>query len=272
MPILKEKVILNNGIEMPRLALGTWFMENDERTVNAVRTAIDIGYRHIDTAQSYKNEQSIGIGIEESKVQRENIFVTSKVDAEIKDYKSAINSVNLTLSNMGLDYLDMMVIHNPQPWTKSLNPSERFFSGNLQVWQALIDSMNEGKVHSIGVSNFTKDDLKNIIDNSEVVPAVNQIAVKVGDVPTDLITYDRENDILTEAYSVVPHGILLSHPEIQQLADKYHVSVSQLCIRFVWQFGLPLWRKSTSKEHIEQNAKIDFEISDSDMNYLKDLK
>lgn len=268
MLITEETMTLNNGIEMPKMALGTWFMDENNRTSNAVKTAINYGYRHIDTAQSYENERSIGIGIRESDVSRKNIFVTSKIDEKIKDYKTAINSVDQTLDKMELDYLDMMLIHNPQPWTEILNPDERFFDGNLEVWRALINLMNEGKICSIGVSNFKKIDLKNILDNSQVKPSVNQTAISIDNVPKELINYDNENKILTEAYSVVPRKILLSHPEIQTIADKYHVSVSLLCIRFVWQLGLPLWRKSSSVEHIKQNTDIDFKISDLDMNRL----
>lgn len=268
MLITKETITLNNGIEMPKMALGTWFMSDDNKTSSAVKTAINYGYRHIDTAQSYKNERSVGIGIKESGISRENMFVTSKIDAEIKDYKTAVNSIDQTLDKTGLDYLDLMLIHNPQPWTKVLNPDERFFDGNLEVWRALTNAMTEGKVRSIGVSNFTSIDLKNIIDNSQIRPSVNQAAINIGNIPKELIDYDNENNILTEAYSVVPHRILLSHPEIQEIADKYHISFSQLCIRFIWQLGLPLWRKSSSAEHIKQNIDINFKISDFDMNRL----
>lgn len=268
MLITKETMTLNNGIKMPKMALGTWFMSDDNKTSSAVKTAINYGYRHIDTAQSYKNERSVGIGIKESGILRENMFVTSKIDAEIKDYKTAMNSIDQTLDKMGLDYLDLMLIHNPQPWTKVLNPDERFFDGNLEVWRALTNAMTEGKVRSIGVSNFTSIDLKNIIDNSQIRPSVNQAAINIGNMPKELIDYDNENNILTEAYSVVPHGILLNHPEIQEIADKYHISISQLCIRFIWQLGLPLWRKSSSTEHIKQNIDINFKISDFDMNRL----
>ncbi|WP_334340263.1 aldo/keto reductase [Companilactobacillus sp. HBUAS56275] len=268
MLITKETIALNNGIEMPKMALGTWFMSDDNKTSSAVKTAINYGYRHIDTAQSYKNERSVGIGIKESGISRENMFVTSKIDAEIKDYKTAVNSIDQTIDKMGLDYLDLMLIHNPQPWTKILNPDKRFFDGNLEVWRALTNAVTEGKVRSMGVSNFTSIDLKNIIDNSQIRPSVNQAAINIGNIPKELIDYDNENNILTEAYSVVPHGILLNHPEIQRIADKYHISISQLCIRFIWQLGLPLWRKSSSAEHIKQNIDINFKISDFDMNRL----
>lgn len=263
---------LNNGVRMPKIALGTWFMDKKATTISAIEAAIQAGYRHIDTAQNYGNEVDVGLGIKESGINRSDIFITSKVDANLKSYKPVITSIDDTLFKMNLDYLDLMLIHNPQPWSEMLDVNNRFFNENLEVWQALIDSMKNGKIRAIGVSNFEKDDLKNLIENSRVVPSVNQTVVNIMQVPNDLLKFDKKNNIVTEAYSVVPHGISLRYPQIQDMADKYQVSVSQLCIRYVWQMGLPLWRKSTSADHIKQNLAIDFQISDADFNYLSNLK
>ncbi|KRO00716.1 aldo/keto reductase family protein [Companilactobacillus kimchiensis] len=272
MSITEEEVILNNGIKMPKLALGTWFMNQKDTTISAVKTAIQVGYRQIDTAQSYDNEQEVGLGIKESGIERGDIFITSKVDAELKDYRSVTDSIDTTLSKLNHDYLDLMLIHNPTPWSKALDVKSQYFDENLAVWQALIDSIKIGKIRAIGVSNFEKEDLDNLINKSGVIPSVNQMVVNIGHVPNDLIKFDQEQGIVTEAYSVVTHGVTLKYPQIQTMVDKYQVTVSQLCIRYVWQMGLPLWRKSTSLNHIKQNTMIDFQISDSDFDYLNSLK
>ena len=186
--MLNETYTLNNGIQIPKLALGTWLI-GDDAVADAVKSAIEIGYRHIDTAQAYDNERGVGEGVRTSGTSREELFVVSKVAAEHKDYKSAAKSIDQTLSTMGLDYLDMMIIHSPQPWAQVNQSDDRFFEGNIEAYRALEDAYTAGKLHSIGVSNFLEADLQNILDNCTVKPAVDQVLAHVGNVPVGLMQF-----------------------------------------------------------------------------------
>ena len=158
-----ENIKLNNGIEIPSVGLGTWLIDND-KVANVVCDAVSLGYRHIDTAQAYENEEGVGFGIKNCGVPREELFVTTKIRAEHKDYDSAKKSVLESLEKMGLDYLDLVIIHAPQPWVEFRETDNNYYKENVDVWRALEDLYNEGKVKAIGVSNFHDYDLKNILE------------------------------------------------------------------------------------------------------------
>ena len=254
---------LTNGNEIPALAYGTWLIKN-ENAKNCVLMALEAGYRHIDTAQAYGNEQGVGEGIRQSGLKREDIYLTTKVQAEHKTYKKAKKSIDESLEKLGLDYIDLILIHCPQPWIL-FRSKRRYFKENIEVWRALEDAYKEGKVKAIGVSNFLIDDLQNIMDHCEIKPMVNQILCHIGNTPMDVIKFCQENDIVVEAYSPIAHGAALKDKAIQDMADKYHVSVAQLCIKYTLQLDTISIPKASSKEHIENNAKLDFEISEEDM-------
>ena len=268
MTIFDETLTMNNGLKIPKMALGVWEIP-DAETPKAVEAAIQMGYRHIDTAQAYGNERGVGEGVKKSGIGRDKIFINSKVAAEIKNYKEAKTSIDETLEKMGLDYLDMMIIHNPQPWNEVNQSSDRHFEGNLETWRAMEDAVKEGKLRTIGVSSFEKEDLDNLIKNSSTKPAVNQILVHIGETPMDLIDYSQVNDIVVEAFSPIAHGAALNNPEIKKMADKYGVSVPQLCIRYDWQLNCVVLPKSANPAHMKSNADIDFVISSEDMEKLK---
>lgn len=269
--IFKETYKMNNGSQIPKLALGTWLIENDE-AAKAVCEAIKIGYRHIDTAQAYGNERGVGEGIRKCGVAREEIFITSKVAAEHKTYQSAADSIDETLGKMGLNYIDMMIIHSPQPW-KEVNQSEnRYFKENKEVWKALEDAVKAGKVKTIGVSNFLQEDIDNILQGCEIRPAVNQILAHISNTPLELINYCREKNILVEAYSPIAHGEALKNKSIKEMADKYNVSIPQLCIKYDLQLGMVVLPKTANPVHMKSNAKLDFKISDEDMEVLKNIE
>lgn len=269
--IFKETYKMNNGSQIPKLALGTWLIENDE-AAKAVCEAIKIGYRHIDTAQAYGNERGVGEGIRKCGVAREEIFITSKVAAEHKTYQSAADSIDETLGKMGLNYIDMMIIHSPQPW-KEVNQSEnRYFKENKEVWKALEDAVKAGKVKTIGISNFLQEDIDNILQGCEIRPAVNQILAHISNTPLELINYCREKNILVEAYSPIAHGEALKNKSIKEMADKYNVSIPQLCIKYDLQLGMVVLPKTANPVHMKSNAKLDFKISDEDMEVLKNIE
>lgn len=171
--ILQEHNTFANGMTIPKLGLGTWFIE-DEKAAEAVCSAVAMGYRLIDTAQVYGNERGVGEGVRTCGVPRESLFVASKVAAELKTYEAAAKSIDETLKKMGLDYLDQMIIHSPQPW-KEFRGEKRYFAENKEVWRALEDAQAAGKVRVIGVSNFLIDDLESLMQDCRVKPMVNQI-------------------------------------------------------------------------------------------------
>lgn len=268
--MLNECYELNNGVKIPKLGLGTWLIDN-EKVVDVVKDALEVGYRHIDTAQAYGNEEGVGKAIRESGVPREEIFVTSKIAAEAKTYDEAYNSIVESLNKMGLDYLDLMIIHSPEPWAE-FRGEKRYFEENKEVWRALETAYKEGKLKAIGVSNFLKDDLENILSSCKIKPMVNQILTHISNTKKELIDFCKEHDILIEAYSPIAHGAALKNETIKQMSEKYNVSVAQLCIRYVLELGLVALPKASTKEHIIDNSKVDFEISEDDMKILKNME
>jgi diketogulonate reductase-like aldo/keto reductase len=268
--ILEEKYTLSNGVEIPKIGLGTWFI-SDENAGQAVKDAAEIGYRHIDTAQAYGNEKGVGEGVRACGVSREDMFVTTKLAAEVKSYEEAVASIDESLQRMGLDYADLMIIHSPKPWAK-FGEEERFFEGNREAWRALEEAYKAGKLRAIGLSNFQKPDIENILESCSVTPMVNQILVHVSNTPKELIQYTQDKGILVEAYSPVGHGELLKNRELAEIAKKYGVSVPRLCIRYTLQLGLLPLPKTANPEHMKDNADVDFVISEEDMELLKNME
>lgn len=267
--MLDKTITLNNGVNVPALGFGTWCI-NDDKAAAAVKTALEVGYRHIDTAQAYANERGVGEGIKQSGIAREKIFVVSKVAAEHKTYDSAVRSIDETLKKMQLDYLDMMIIHSPQPWDE-WRGEKRYFKENIEVWRALEDAFSAGKLRAIGVSNFLSDDLDNILSHCKIKPQVNQVLCHIGNMPKALIEKCISEGLAIEAYSPIAHGEALKNQTIVQTAASYSVSVPQLCIKYILQSGLVALPKASSYAHIKQNSELNFEISADDMQILGSL-
>lgn len=265
--MFNKSMKLNNGVVIPQLALGTWLIDDDKVT-DAVKSALQMGYRHIDTAQAYGNERGVGEGVRQSGIPRDEIFITSKVAAEHKSYESAAKSIDDTLALMKMDYLDMMIIHSPQPW-KEVNQSEnRYKKENQEVWRALEDALEAGKLRAIGVSNFLEEDVQNILKTARIKPQVNQILAHISNTPLDLIQYCQNEGIAVEAYSPVAHGEALKNEKIVAMAKKYGVSLAQLCIRYCIQLDMIVLPKTANPDHMRENADLDFEISQEDMREL----
>lgn len=271
MNIFEEKYTLTNGVQIPKLALGTWLIDN-KAAAGAVQSAIGLGYRHIDTAQAYGNEQGVGEGVRKSGIAREDIFVTSKVAAENKSYQSAKASIEESLRKTGFEYLDLMLIHSPQPWKEVNQSDNRYTEENREVWRAMEDALSEGKVRAIGISNFLEGDVKNILEACRVKPVVNQLLAHITNTPFSLIDYCKGQDILVEAYSPIAHGEALKNPAITDMAKKYGATAAQLCIKYVLQLGLVALPKTASPAHMKENAKLGFTISEEDMDVLKGLE
>lgn len=265
--MLNEHYTLSNGLEIPKLGLGTWMIPN-ENAAQAVKDAVGLGYRLIDTAQAYGNEEGVGEGIRECGVARNELFLTSKVAAENKSYESAAKSIDETLAKTGLDYIDMMIIHSPQPWAE-FRDEKRYFEENREVWKALEDAYDAGKVRAIGVSNFLIDDLQNILEVCRIKPMVNQILTHITNTPLELIDFCEKNGILCEAYSPIAHGEALKNSVIVETAKKYGVSPARLCIRYTLQLGMVSLPKTANRQHMSENAELSFTISEEDMEALK---
>jgi diketogulonate reductase-like aldo/keto reductase len=268
--MLEERFTLSNGVEIPKLGLGTWFISN-KNVGQAVKDAAKIGYRHIDTAQAYGNEKGVGEGVRTCGVSREDMFVTTKLGAGVKSYKKAVASIDKSLQKLGLDYADMMIIHSPQPWTK-FGEEERFFEGNREAWRALEEAYSAGKLRAIGLSNFEKADIDNILKSCSAKPMVNQILAHISNTPKELIHYTQDKGILVEAYSPVAHGELLKNQDVAKIAEKYGVTIPQLSIRYILQLGLLPLPKTANPEHMKNNANVDFVISDEDMEFLQNVE
>jgi len=268
--ILEETFSLANGVKIPKLGLGTWMIANDQVS-QIVRRAAEMGYRHFDTAQAYANERGVGQGLRVSGVPRDQLFVTTKLDAGCKTYIEAKARIDGSLTSLTIDYIDLMLIHSPQPWP-DFRKGEHFFMGNLEAWRALEEAHLAGKLRAIGVSNFEQADLDNIIDNAVVKPMVNQVLAHVGNTPFDLIEYTQSKGLLVEAYSPVAHGAVLNNADLAALAEGYGVTVAQLCIRYCLQLGLVPLPKTSNLDHLRSNAEVDFEISIGDMETLKNAK
>lgn len=257
---------LTNGNEIPAIGFGTWMIPNDI-AAEKVKEAISIGYRHIDTAQAYENEEGVGEGIRLSGIPREELFVTTKLAAEIKDFEEARMAIDESLKKLNMDYVDLMIIHSPKPWSDFQGDSH-FFEGNLAAWKALEEAHNSGKIKAIGVSNFEVIDLENLIEKATIKPMVNQILAHIGQTPFDVIAYSQQNDLLVEAYSPIAHGEMLKNKEITEMATKYQVSIAQLAIRYCLQLGLLPLPKTESVSHMRDNLAVDFEITEDDMKVL----
>ena len=261
--------LLSDGTKIPQTGFGTWMIKNEDASA-CVLDAIRSGYRMIDTAQAYENEEGVGEGIRLSGLKREELFIANKIKAEYKTYDEARRSIDETLEKMGLDYLDQMIIHAPQPWNE-FRGEKRYFEENREVWRALEDAKMEGKLRIIGVSNFLIDDLENLFSFCRIRPMVNQILLHIQNTDMKLVDFCKRNGILVEAYSPIAHGEILKSAEVKKMARKYQVSVASLCIRYLLQLGVLPLPKTENRQHMRDNLNTSFDISPEDMETLLSL-
>lgn len=260
---------LYNGVKIPAIGFGTWQIPNGEITYNAVSFALKNGYRHIDTAYAYGNEQSVGKAIRDSGINRNEIFVTSKLAAEIKSYKLALEYFEKTMENIGLEYIDLYLIHAPWPWN---DRGSDYSKENIEVWKAMEEFYLSGGCKAIGVSNFKVSNIESIIKNGKIKPMVNQISFYIGNIQTEITNFCKENEITVEGYSPFATGRIINNKAIAAMAQKYKTTVPKICISYVLQKEVITLPKSIHPEYILQNKEIDFEITTEDMEYLDGLK
>ena len=265
----KDTYRLLNGVEIPCIGFGTWQTPNGDVAVNSVRCAIQAGYRHIDTAQAYGNEEGVGEGIRQSGVAREELFIATKLWNNNHTYDLTMRSFEESLRKLGLDYVDLFLIHWPNP----VAFRDHWQEANAESWKAMEELYEAGKIRAIGVSNFRPHHIEEILKTAKVAPMVNQIRLCPGDTQDETVDWCREHGMVLEAYSPLGIGQIFEVPEMQKLAEKYHRSIAQVCIRWSLQRGyLPL-PKSVTPSRIQENLKVfDFELSDEDVQLIADLK
>lgn len=270
---LESVFSLSNGVKMPCLGFGTWQSSDGEEAYNAVLSALRLGYRHIDTAAAYGNEKSVGRAIadflKESSVKRSDLFITTKLWNEDHGYESTKKAIDCSLEKLGLDYLDLYLIHWPNPvkfrscWQKA----------NAESWAAMEEAVDAGKIRAIGISNFCERHIDELLKTAKIKPMVNQIKVCPGQPERELADYSRSLGMVVEGYSPLGTGGIFKNAEIKQLAEKYGRTVAQVCIRWCLQQGVVPLPKSVNFARIKENSEIfDFTISEEDLEIIANLK
>lgn len=262
---LTDTYTLNNDTKIPIVGFGTWQTPDGQVAYDSVLAALKAGYRHIDTAAAYGNEESVGKAIADSGVAREDLFVTTKLWNADHGYDAAKKALDTSLAKLGLDYVDLYLIHWPNPAAMRDNWEQL----NADTWRAMEEAYTARKARAIGVSNFRPKHLDALLKTAKVVPAVNQIFLNPSDMEDEVVAYNRKHDILSEAYSPLGTGKIFSIPELKTLADKYDKSVAQVVLRWSLQHGFLPLPKSVHADRIKQNTELfDFELSDDDMKVI----
>ncbi len=260
--MLENYVTLKNGVKIQSIGFGTWQAADGEVAYNAVKTALECGYRHLDCAAIYRNEASLGKAVKESGIPREEIFVTSKLWTKKRGYENAKAAFEKTMDQLGLDYLDLYLIH----WPASHTRFEDWKEINAETWRALEELYEEGKIKAIGVSNFMVHHLEALLETAKIVPMVNQIEFHPGFTQDGVVEYCKEKGICVEAWSPIGSGRLLENELLAKIAAKYGKSVAQICIRFCLQNDVLPLPKSVTPSRIKENLDVlDFSLSDEDM-------
>lgn len=259
MKSIENYVILNNGVKMPQLGFGTYIAKDGDKVIQAVKEALRIGYRHIDTASFYGNEENVGIAIKESGVSRNEIFLVGKVWNSDQGYDKTLRAFKTSVKKLGTDYLDLYLIHWPQPISK-------------QTWKALEKLYKEGQIKAIGVSNFTSKHIQDLLEDAKIIPTVNQVEFHPQLVQNELMDFCKKHNIQLEAWSPFMRGKIFQIPLFQYLSKKYERTISQIVLRWNLQMGVVTIPKSTTLARIKENIDIfDFEISKEDMKKIENL-
>ena len=269
MKSLTDTYTLSNGVHIPCVGFGTWQSKDGPEARDSVAEALRAGYRHIDTAQGYGNEESVGQAVKESGLKREDIFITSKLTNSVRGYSETLSAFHESLRKLGTDYMDLFLIHWPRP----VSFRNDWEAQNAQSWRAMEDLYREGKVRAIGISNFHPHHIEALLKTATVAPMVNQIRLAPGDTQDEVVSFSREKGMLLEAYSPLGVGKVFEVPQMKDLARKYGKSIAQIAIRWSLQRGyLPL-PKSVTPARIRENTEVfDFQLDDADVELIAGLK
>ena len=270
---LDKKLTLSNGVGIPILGFGTYKMEDDEIVLNSVREAIKAGYRHIDTASFYKNEENVGNGIREglkhTGLKRKDIFVTTKVWNTEQGYENTLNAFNNSLQRLNMDYVDLYLIH----WPVTKDYADTWQSRIKETWKAMEKLYKEGKIRAIGVSNFLVHHLEELMSSCEIKPMVNQIEFHPGHNQKETVEFCKKHEIVVEAWSPLGRGVILENEFLSEIAKKYNRTIAQICLRWIIQQGIVTLPKSVTLERIKSNFEIfDFELSEEDMDKITNME
>lgn len=266
---INSKIILNNKTEMPVMGLGVWRVAEGEEVIKAVKWAFDAGYRMIDTAKIYLNEAGVGKAIKESGISREEIFVTTKLWNTDQGYDNALKAIDVSLAELGLDYVDLYLIH----WPTAGEPSKgESINKREETWRAMEEIYRSGKAKAIGVSNYTINHLEEMKKYAKIPPAINQVEFHPFLYQKELLDYCNKNNIALEAYCPLMHGEKLADARISKVAEKYNRSNAQILLRWSLQHGCIPLPKSARQEHLQENINVfDFELAENDMKILDSL-
>ncbi len=259
-----EAYTLINGVHIPKIGFGTWKLADGDEAYKSVSYALEVGYRHVDTAQYYGNEVSVGRAIADSPIKREELFITTKIWNDKHSYDEAKQSVEESLAKLKLNYLDLLLIHWPNP--KALRENDAWKTRNADVWRAMEDLYQAGKVRAIGVSNFMIHHLEPLLEVATVKPMVNQVLLAPGCSQEELVAFCRQNEMILEAYSPLGTGSIFDNQTAQDLANKYNKTVAQIALRWSLQKGfLPLHKSATPKNILSNLAIFDFDLTEDDI-------
>lgn len=263
--MVKDYFVMSNGVKVPRIAFGTWKLAEGTICETAVKTALDYGYRYIDAAAIYENERSVGKGIKASGLKREDLFISSKLWNTEHGYETTLAAFEKTIKDLQVDYLDMYLIHWPNP----IKFRDCYVEKNIETWKAFEKLYKEGKIKSIGVSNFFPYHIKEMLPSIEIMPMVNQIEFRPSCILKEIIDYCIQNNILVTGYSPLAGGRIFQMEEFNAIASKYNKSVAQVVLRWSLQHGIIPLPKSAIPEQIKENLEIfDFELEQEDMNFI----
>lgn len=273
MMVLTDTYTLANGVQIPVIGFGTWQSADGDVAYDAVKWALAAGYRHIDTAAIYGNEASVGRAIKDAGIARDELFITTKLWNDAHSYESAQAALAKSLTTLGLDYVDLYLIHWPNPAALRQEAPEAWEQANAATWRAMEDAYAAGQVRAIGVSNFQIHHLEALAKTQKVAPMVNQNFLNPSDAQADLVAYDKAHYILDEAYSPLGTGKLIDLPQVADLAAKYHKSVPQILIRWSLDKGFVPLPKSTHEAYIQANLDVfDFSLTPEEVATLDTLQ
>ena len=269
----EKKLTLSNGVEIPILGFGTYKIEDDATALNSVREAIKAGYRHIDTASFYKNEENVGNGIREglkhTGLRRKDIFVTTKVWNTEQGYENTLNAFSNSLQRLNMDYVDLYLIH----WPVTKDYADTWQSRIKETWKAMEKLYSEDKIKAIGVSNFLVHHLEELMSACEIKPMVNQIEFHPGHNQKETVKFCKKHGIVVEAWSPLGRGVILENEFLSEIAKRYNRTIAQICIRWIIQQDIVALPKSVTRERIKSNFEVfDFKLSQEDMDKITNMK
>lgn len=269
MSFFDQTISLNDGTKMPLLGLGTWQLPDGDIAYNSVATALKLGYRMIDTACGYGNEESVGRAIRDSGIPRDEIYVVTKLPAEIKEYNAVLESFRGSKERLDIGPINLYLIHAPWPWEEV---GKHCDDENVETFSAFEELIQKGEIISGGISNFAARDIRPLLTRCKIKPAVNQLCHYAGYWEQDAVELCEKENIQVMAYSPLGSGHVFKNEALLSLAKKYNVSVAQLCVRYLFQQGIPCIPRSQDSQRIKDNVNIDFTISEEDIQFINSLR